>query len=687
MRRSLLTVMALAATLASCQTTTTPGPDGGGEVREVWPERPDRPLDAGRVTLKRLTNMEYDNTVAELLFTDKRPSADFPPDELAHGWDHMADAQTVSPLHIDMYLQAALDLVETELASPVVPGQTWTFEGEDDLVATTGGDSGEFWNLWSNGSAEATVNAPYAGRYRLEAYLGATQGGPDLARAALLVDGASASEVEVTGSREFNIYSVEVELTAGVHSIGVAFLNDYYEAGVADRNLLVDYVELVGPLDVSGEPTKARSTYYTCEPTSEDDEACAFEILEGFAQRAWRRPLSMEGKTFVRAVYTRAKAADASWEEAVHTGAVGVLLSPRFLFRLELDPDPTSKVSRPLDDYELASRLSYFLWRTMPDDRLLELASKGQLQDDAVLKAEVQRMLADERAHTIVTEYAGQWLHIRAIDSVTPDYADFPEFDDDLRAGMKTEMEAFAASILLEDRSMLDLLTAEETFVTPRLAEHYGVPYPDGAGDVAEVVIDDYPRAGLFGKAGLLTSLALPKRTSPVKRGQWVMANLLCEAPPPAPANVEGLKEDTEGMSLRERMQKHREDPACATCHRVMDPIGFSMENYDAIGAWRTTDADGYDIDASGTWPGGPSFDDSVDLAWALSEDPRVPDCMAQVTFAYAMGRPAGIEDLPYLDGIRADFGAGEHRFAALVESIVLSAPFRTRRGEPEEGR
>ena len=359
-----------------------------------------------------------------------------------------------------------------------------------------------------------------------------------------------------------------------------------------------------------------------------------------------------------------------------------ILVSPRFLFRLELDPDPTAETSRPLDGYEMASRLSYFLWRTTPDDELLALAADDELQDDEVLQAQVERMLADPRADTVVTEYAGQWLAIRAIDDVEPDYALFPGFDDELRVSMRGEMEAFAGDILLSDRSMLELLTAEQTWVDRRLAEHYGVAPPSRDGFV-KVDVPSHPRPGLFGKAGLLTALSFPKRTSPVKRGQWVMANLLCEAPPPAPAAVEGLDEEgTEGLTLREKMQKHREDPACATCHRVMDPIGFSMENYDAVGAWRTADAEGYTIDASGSWPGGPTFADAGELASALARDPRVPDCMAQTTFAYALGRPATIEDRPYLEGVQERFAQRGYRFEALATAIVLSEPFRTQRGE-----
>ncbi len=441
----------------------------------------------------------------------------------------------------------------------------------------------------------------------------------------------------------------------------------------------MESIRLVGPLDLEGEPTAARARYYPCEP--EDGPACRADILRRFADRAWRRPADDDGLAMLTTLTEGAIDLGATPEEAVHVGIKAALLSPRFVFRLELGPDPAA--ARALDDYEVASRLSYFLWRSMPDDRLFALAADGALSDPAVLDAEVARMLADPRAGTLVTDLAGQWLHLRAVDDIEPDYATFPTFDDALRASMREELDRFVGGVILEDRPMLELLTEEQTWIDPRLAAHYGVPAP--ADGFAPAYVPDQGRVGLLGKAGLLAALSYPTRTSPVKRGHWVMANLLCETPPPAPAAVEGLPpEEGAPTSLRERMERHRADPACATCHKVMDPIGFSLERFDAIGAFRTHDVDGTEIDPSGTWPGGPRFEDGGDLSFALAEDPRVSACMVRNVYAYALARPPGVDDIPYLDAITAEFQAGDHRFSALAAAIVRSEPFRAQAGATE---
>lgn len=671
--------------LASCLAPQSDPDDPVDDPTAVWPDRPERPEDSGRVTLRRLTNDEYNNTVRDLLLTELRPADRFPADDRAHGWDNMADAQTLSPLHLDMYFQAAQDLVATEFANPIVPEREWFYEAESDMEATTGGASSYYYNLWSRGSVTGSLTATDAGTYTLTVSLAATQGGPDNARASLLIDGASVRDVEVIGERSWQEFDVDVELEPGFHTVGVAFLNDFYDPDAGeDRNLWVDWVQLEGPMGLSGEPTAARARYYTCDPEVAGEDPCAREILTGFAERAWRAPVTEDDLASVLAVYDDGVALEATWEQSVQAGLVASLLSPRFLFRLELDPNPTDGTTRELNAHELATRLSYFLWRSMPDDELRLLAADGTLLQEDVLRAQVSRMLRDPKAAAVVDDFAGQWLEIRAIANVEPDYETFPDWDDQLRVSMQEEMRLFAESILLDDRSMLDLLTDDTTYVDARLADHYGVPAPSGGG-FGPVSITEHPRIGLFGKAGLLTNLAFPKRTSVTRRGAWVMSNLLCEAPPPAPEGV--LELPNPDLSLRERMEKHREDPACATCHKVMDPIGFSMENYDGIGSWRTIDELGNDVDASGSWPGGPTFDNARQLAIALAGDSRIPGCMAQNAFTYAMGRPGNVEDLPFIDDIQGDFVSGRHRFEALATAIVLSPPFRQRRGESEEGR
>ncbi|MEL6345421.1 MAG: DUF1592 domain-containing protein [Myxococcota bacterium] len=646
---------------------------------------PERTADSGRVTARRLNRNEYNNTVRDLFSTALTPADDFPDDDFSGGWDNQADALSLSPLHLEMYEQAAQELIDIELATPIIDSQEWYIEAEADAVTATTGRAGtETYNLWSNGSLYTDVTVPAAGTYRLQARMYGAQAGPDDAQASLDIDGIARATVDVAAtSAAPEIYSVEVELEAGTHSIGVSFLNDYHRPDQGlDRNLLVDWVSLEGPYGASTEPSAARSRYFTCDPAVAGESECAETVLMNFTTQAWRRPATSEDVAWLMTLYDLSRTSGGGWEEAVKLGIQAALLSPRFVFRLEIDAAPEAAEARLLDGYELASRLSYFLWASMPDEELFSKAADGSLLEDAELETQVRRMLADPRAQSLVDHFAGQWLKIRAVDEVEPDYQLFPDFDEELKTSMKTEMELFVEGILLSDRSMMDLLTAEETYVDRRLGEHYGLTIE--ADGFVPAVVTDHRRAGLLGKAGLLTALAYPTRTSPVKRGQWVMANLLCEAPPPAPAAVEGLPESGEATSLREQMEQHREDPSCATCHRVMDPIGFSMENFDPTGAWRTTDDFGFEVEAAGTWPGGPVFEDMVDLSAALAEDDKVAFCMTQKAFAYGLGRPAGVEDLVYIDQITEQFINGGHRFADLAVAIVTSETFRRRRGEPQ---
>jgi hypothetical protein len=670
--------------LTSCTGSGTAAPDTDIEPR---PERPVRELDPGRVSARRLNNIEYDHTVRDLLFTELRPSARFPADDAAFGFDHMADALSVSPLHVEMYEQAVDELIAVELNNAAIPPQRWTWEAEGPgLVATTGAAMEDYYMLWSNGTLTANFTAPHTGTYRLTARLGQTPAGAEDSRAALLVDGAAVSSVTVGGNRTWTPFSAEFSLTEGAHTVGVRFLNDFYDPdNKLDRNLIIDVIDVEGPFGVTGAPTRARDRYYTCDPALDGEDACAEEIFSGFAPLAWRRPADPDALADVVGVYREAREAGSDWEVAVHQGFKAILLSPRFLFRLEVDATPADPTPRDLDGFELANRLSYFVWRSMPDAALLEKAADGSILRPDVLEAETRRMMADPKANALADDLIGQWLGGRSISEVEPDYATFPAWDDTLRSAMRREVELFGRAVLLEDRSMLDLLTAEDTFVNRRLADHYGLD-ASAYGDSFEPVTSlDPPRRGLLGKAGIQTALSYPKRTSPVKRGKWVMGALLCEAPPPAPANVEGLDETQgEGLSLREQMERHRQDPACATCHRVMDPIGFSMEHFDGIGAFRAVDERGEPIDASGTWPGGPTFTDVNDLMVELADDERIPWCMVQTVYAFGLARPGNVDDLPYLRAIEAEFGASGHRFADLVVSIVLSDPFRRRRGLEE---
>ena len=356
------------------------------------------------------------------------------------------------------------------------------------------------------------------------------------------------------------------------------------------------------------------------------------------------------------------------------------LLSPHFLFKVEPGPPPGQV--RPLSSWELATRLSYFIWSSMPDEALFDAAADDSLLDDEVLEAHVRRMLADPRSEALVATFASQWLPVGALDEVAPDPDLFPSWDEALRASMQEQLRYAAREALLTDTSMLDLVTRPDQWVDARLAQHLGEPEPEGW---TAMVLDDAPRPGVLGAPGLLTALSYPERTSPVLRGKWVLAALTCETPPPPPGGVDGLVEGgSEDLSFREQLEQHRADPVCASCHSVMDEVGFSMEGFGPTGLTRVTDHLGLPVDTQAALPGGPSFDQVGELADLLSDDPRVPQCMARTTFTFALGRAPRVADIAALEEIEEAFVSGGHRFADLAVAIALSAPFRSAAAEEE---
>jgi hypothetical protein len=636
----------------------------------------------GRVTLHRLNRAEYNNTVRDLLGTTLSPADDFPPDDFGHGFDNLAAALSLSPLHIESYEHAAGELMDWSLGTGLLPAEDrLVLANSDDTEATVGGGSGDNWILWSNGNLTTTFDVDVEGTYAFSAKVYATQAGPDLARVTFLVDGDELYEADVAGdSSSPEVHSIELPLDLGEHTLGVRFANDYYDPP-NDRNLYVSWLALEGPLDVLAAPAGDPTRVLPCGLDAEPSAACIEDMVRTFGQRAWRRPLADDEVGRLLDLHAFALDAGAHWHEAVSLVGRAMLLSPNFLFRVEADPEPGVEV-RPLDDFELASRLSYFLWSSMPDDELLARAAEGQLQDDSVLEAQVRRMLADDKAVALVDNLAGQWLMVRAVDDAFPDPSLFPDFEA-LRPSIQDQMWLQAADVFLHDRSMLDLLTASDGWADGALAPMLDLDLEPDA-PFQRVDLSHTLRRGMLGTPGLQTVLAYPTRTSPVRRGKWVLSNLLCEAPAPPPAGVEAFEDatDTEGLTMREQLELHRQDPTCASCHVLMDPIGLGMEHFDAIGAHRHTDADGAPIDATGTLPSGESFDGLPELAEILAADRKLPACIVDKTFTYALGRAPTVEDLPHLDTIEHHFVAGDHRFADLAVAIVRSEPFRMRAEE-----
>lgn len=414
----------------------------------------------------------------------------------------------------------------------------------------------------------------------------------------------------------------------------------------------------------------------TCDPDA--DAACAKTTLSAFAERAFRRPASDADMTKLLSFVDVAKSQGGSAKEGVKLAMRAALVSPHFLFRLELDPDLGVTTPRALDDWELATRLSYFLWSSMPDQTLFAAARAGKLQDPEELAKQALRMLEDPKSDSMVSNFAGQWLHIRDLADVSPESGLFPAFDAQLRSSMKTETEKFFGDFLRGDDDVIGLLTADWTYADDKLATFYGLP-ATGASGFTKVKLDD-KRRGLLGQGTFLTVTSYPNRTSPVKRGRWVLDNFLCTPPPPPPPGIDGLdKSPVKTGTVRERMEAHRKNPVCASCHSMMDPIGFGLENFDAIGSFRTTDG-GSTIDASGVLPGsGEAFAGASQLASALSKDPRVPRCVASHLYTYALGRGPTTADEIYLDEITAGAKSKGNRMKDLVLEIVRSEPFRMR--------
>ena len=495
---------------------------------------------------------------------------------------------------------------------------------------------------------------------------------------------------------------LRVPVPAGPRTVGAAFVSQGFQLLERHRQPFdkihitvggdqraepnVYSITITGPFDATGPgDTPSRRRIFSCQPadaSQTSEMACAEDILSTLARRAYRRPVTDADVALLLGCYREGREAG-DFEVGIEMALRRLLVSPEFLFRVERDPEGGS--SRPYDisDLELASRLSFFLWASIPDDELIDVAANGTLRDPAVLESQVRRMLADPRADTLVTNFAAQWLYLRNLPAVSPNFIAFPDFDDTLRRAMRQETELFFGSIIHEDRSALDLLTADYTFVNERLARHYGIPNIYGSHFRRITLPSESPRGGLLGQASILAVTAYATRTSPVIRGKWILENLLGTPPPPPPANVPPLSEDKSDavLSMRERMVEHRRNPVCASCHAIMDPVGLSLENFDAVGRWRTL-TDGFaPIDASGSFPDGTTFDGVAGLKQAiLGRSDQFVRTLTGKLLTYALGRAMEYYDAPAIRMIERTAAGDDYRFSSLILGIVQSTPFQMRR-------
>ncbi len=646
--------------------------------------------DPGRVTLRRLNREEYNNTIRDLLGVDFRPGDDFPADDVGYGFDNIGDVLSLPPILMEKYFAAAEAIVQRAIVAPeqqVPPGKRYAVEETQGPGIVGGGFRGVF----SRGEVWVEHASPAEGTYvvRVEAY--AQQAGDELARMEIKLSERSLATVEVKAEEnDPAVHEVRFTAQAGKQRLGVWFVNDYYNPQAPrrsqrDRNLFVGPIQIDGPLGV---PTAALPESHrrivTCVPDGRRSRAeCAREILQPLVRRAFRRPVSAEEvERLVRLVELAERNGD-SFERGIQLALQAVLVSPHFLFRVEQDPGPDDADGiRLLSEHELAVRLSYFLWSSMPDEELFRHAEAGTLRRN--LDAQVRRMLADPRSAALVRNFGGQWLQIRNLRSVAPDRKKFPMWTEQLRDDMERETLLFFEAVMRDDRPIFEFIDARFTFLNERLARHYGIDGVQGE-EFRRVELSDPRRGGVLTQASILTITSNPERTSPVKRGKWVLEQILGTPPPPPPANVEELAEDEASQlsgSLRQRMEQHRSKPICASCHARMDPLGFAFENFDAVGRWRDKDGP-FPIDPSGELPDGRTFAGPAELKRILlAEHEKFRRTFCESMLTYALGRGLEYYDVCAVNDVCAYVREHQDRFSAVVTAIVHSDPFQKRRAK-----
>lgn len=656
--------------------------------------------DPGRVTIRRLNRVEYNKTIRDLVGIDFTPTDDFPTDDVGYGFDNIGDVLSLSTLLLEKYVKAAEQIVARAIVTDD-PHRPVITRLEKDALGLSGGNGGAGSGIVLEdgtrlitglGSAFCDHYLRTQGDYivRIKAY--GEQAGPEPVRMSVQLDGRFVLVTSVAATRaEPAVFEKRIPIKEGNHRIAATFLNDFENPADPDparrkRNLAVSWIELEGPLGLEPTPLpESHKRIFVVSPAPGGESEAARTIVRAFARRAFRRPvLDAEVERFAQLVDLARREGD-TFEQGIQLAIQAILVSPHFLFRIETDEEPNNPlVARPVSEFELANRLSYFLWSTMPDEELFGQAAEGKLRHGQTLADETLRMLADPKSAALIENFASQWLQLRRLEQWAPDPGLFASFDEELRAAMREETLRFFAEVVREDRSILDLLDADFTYANERLARHYGLEGITGPEFRRVALPAGGPRGGVLTQASVLTITSNPTRTSPVKRGKWVLEELLGQPPPPPPPNVPELPEDKTALtgSLRQRMEQHRSNPNCAQCHARMDPLGFGLENFDAIGAWRDKDGE-FAIDPSGSLPDGGSFAGPAELRAILrGRADEFRRCLVEKMLTYALGRGLEYYDQCAVDAICARLAEDGDRFSRLILEVVHSEPFQLRRGK-----
>ncbi len=627
------------------------------------------PPNVGRVTVRRLNKTEYNNTVRDLLGVDFKPAEDFPADDVGYGFDNIGDVLSVSPLLLEKYLSATESILDQAIVVVRPPKPAVSTVGALRLPATIA--DGETGGLASFED----------GDYVIRARLGNSQPTRGTLRAVLRVDGKDVKEFAVKAPSADPVWvETTVRMKAGTQRLTVALANPARsgQRSEATPALHVQSVEVEGPFNPPPPNLPAVHTRLMAHKPGAAPREAAKEILSRFTAKAFRRPLRAGEIDKPLAFFDASQQRGEPFELGVRAGLYRVLMSPDFLFRIEVDPPGVKEdAAYPVNEFELASRLSYFLWNSMPDDALLALAGKGQLRRNLV--AQIQRMVKDAKSASFLQNFSEQWLTLRKLDLISPDPGMFPTFDRSLQLAMQRESVLFFEAIAREDRSVLQLLDANFTFVNEPLAKHYGI---EGVkGDEFVRVKAPANRGGVLTMASILALNSNATRTSPVKRGKFILEEILNAPPPPAPPDVPALEEGKQLTgTLRQVMEQHRANPVCASCHQKMDPLGFAFENFDAIGAWREKDSGGFPIDASGVLPDGKSFTGAAGLKTVLDgKKDLFLRALTNKMLTYGLGRGLEYYDRPSVEQIVNALAKNNYRFSTLILEVVKSDPFQMR--------
>jgi len=675
----------------------------------------------GRPALHRLNRTEYANSIRELLEVDVDVTALLPTDDMSHGFDNMADVLTISPALMEGYIRAAGKISREAVGDPAALPLTTTYSIPRVLAQTRHIDGTP---IGTRGGMAVVHDFPADGEYtfKLGFYysptgplFGMNQGkGQEIEVA---VNGERVALIEINPSMTLakdGIKTPPIKVRAGPQRISASFPQKF-DGPIEDEYRMVEQslvdvsvgalpgmttlphlheLSITGPVKAAGvSNTPARRKIFTCRPVSGDEEIpCAKQILSALARAAYRRPVTANDLEGLLSFYQSARN-QADFDAGIRTAIQAIIANPEFVFRFERDPaNVVSGKNYRISDLELAARLSFFLWSGPPDEQLIALASQSKLRDPVVLEKQVRRMLADPRSNALSSTFASQWLHLQNLKIVNPDLFLFPDFDKGLANSMLQETELLFDSIMREDRNVVDLLTADYTFVDERLAKHYGIPNVLGSR-FRRVPLTDPNRFGILGHGSILTLTSTAIRTSPVQRGKYVMEVLLGTPPPPPPKDVPALPENAESrtghvakpLSVRERMEQHRANATCAGCHKLMDPIGFALENFDAVGVWRTNDS-GFRIDSSGQMFDGAKLNGPASLREALvNRSDAYISTFTENLLAYGLGRVLEYTDMPVVRGIAREAARNNNRFSSFVLGIVKSTPFQMRRAEETE--